>query len=159
VNTRIQKIMDLHGVSASEFADTIGVQRSNVTHVLHERNKPGILFITKILESFPEINAKWLLTGEGEMLEKTKSLPLKQPELFQSTDELRNPLSESSENCLSDKEKNILEDNKMNKFSPLTEERASKTDYSVSEKKEKPRSVEQIVVFYSDNTCKTYRPN
>jgi len=151
--------MDLRGVSSSEFADTIGVQRSNVTHVLHERNKPGLLFITKILESFPEINAKWLLTGEGEMLEKTKTPALKQTELFQNTEDKGIPLSGSTENPLSKKEKIISEENIMNDFSQLTKEKAAETNSSVSEKKDNVRSVEQIVVFYSDKTFKTYRPD
>jgi len=144
--------MNLRGVSASEFADTIGVQRSNVTHVLHERNKPGLQFITKILESFPEINAKWLLTGEGEMIEKTKQHTLKQTALFQNAEDIeKDPMPE--------KEKKITGENIINNFSPVTEKKSDKTDYSVSEKKEKDPSVEQIVIFYSDNTCKTYRPN
>jgi len=150
--------MNLHGVSASEFADTIGVQRSNVTHVLHERNKPGLQFIIKILESFPEINAKWLITGEGEMLEKNKALSLKQPELFQNTENIDNLLPKNSEIPLHDSKKRISGENEMIKDPPVTE---NKDDYaySVSEKKEKTRSVEQIVVFYSDNTCKTYMPS
>jgi len=150
--------MNLRGFSASEFADTIGVQRSNVTHVLHERNKPGLQFITRILESFPEINAKWLLTGEGEMLENTKQLSLRQTELFQNNDDIGSLLHESSENSLPEKEKKISEEKIINNFSLGTEEKAAETAYSVSEKKEKSRSVEQIVVFYSDNSFKTYRP-
>jgi len=151
--------MALHGFSASEFADTIGIQRSNITHVLHERNKPGLQFITKILESFPDINAKWLLTGEGEMIEKSESSALKQSSLFQNTEDIVSPLPGRSKNPLPEKEKRNQDEDIMNKFSHVTEKRAAETDYSVSEKKEKARSVEQIVVFYSDNTCKTYRPN
>lgn len=151
--------MNLHGISASEFADTIGVQRSNVTHVLHERNKPGLQFIIKILESFPEINAKWLLTGEGEMLEKNKDLSFNQTELFQNDDSIENKLPNNhSKIPLTVKEKSISVDNGIINNFPLTE---NKDDFvsSISEKKDKPRSVEQIVVFYSDNTCKTYKPS
>ncbi|MBK5202698.1 MAG: helix-turn-helix transcriptional regulator [Prolixibacteraceae bacterium] len=161
--------MNLRGISASEFADTIGVQRSNVTHVLHERNKPGLQFIVKILESFPEINAKWLLTGEGEMLEKNKALSLKQTELFQNTENIDNLLPENSEIPLPEKEKSISEENVIINNPPVTENKdesansvsENKDDSvsSVSEKKEKPRSVDQIVIFYSDNTCKTYSPS
>jgi len=154
--------MDLRGVSASEFADTIGIQRSNVTHVLHERNKPGLQFITKILESFPEINAKWLVTGEGEMLEKTKAPSLNQTTLFQNAEDedIVDSMPEHYEKSMPDKEKIISEENITNKHSSGPEEkRTAETNYSVSEKKEKVRSVEQIVIFYSDNTCKTYRPN
>ena len=60
--------MEYKGLSPSELADTIGVQRSNVTHVLHGRNNPSFPFISKLIETYPEINAKWLIIGEGDML-------------------------------------------------------------------------------------------
>ena len=69
MNTRIKRFMDHKGITSSELADSIGVQRSNVTHVLHGRNKPSFQFISKMLEKYPEINAKWLIMGDGDMLE------------------------------------------------------------------------------------------
>ena len=56
-------------MSASQFADEIGVQRSSVSHVLSGRNKPSLDFIIKIVAAFPEINSDWLLSGKGEILE------------------------------------------------------------------------------------------
>ena len=153
--------MNLRGISASEFADTIGVQRSNVTHVLHERNKPGLQFIIKILEAFPEINAKWLLTGEGEMLEKDKDSSLRENLLFQNSDNKDNTdnnLPKNSEINVSENQKSFSNENELIKNFPLSENKDSFAP-SVFDKKEKPRSVEQIVVFYSDNTCKTYKPS
>ena len=41
IKDRIQKIMDAEQLSAAKFADTVGVQRSLVSHILNERNKPG----------------------------------------------------------------------------------------------------------------------
>ena len=38
---RIKNFMEYKGISPSELADAIGVQRSNVTHVLKARNKPS----------------------------------------------------------------------------------------------------------------------
>ena len=68
---RIKKFMDYKGLSPSELADSIGVQRSNVTHVLKNRNKPSFQFIEKMLQVYPELNAKWLLLGVGTMLENS----------------------------------------------------------------------------------------
>ena len=65
---RIQQLIDLKGISGGELADKLGVQRSNVSHVLNGRNKPGAVFLEKLLQVFPELNARWLLTGEGNML-------------------------------------------------------------------------------------------
>jgi transcriptional regulator with XRE-family HTH domain len=60
---RIQQILQQHHITPSIFADKIGVQRSNVSHVLSGRSKPGLDFLEKILNTFPDIDAHWLITG------------------------------------------------------------------------------------------------
>ena len=73
---RIRLIMKSQNLSASEFADTIGIKRSNLSHVLSGRNKPSLDFLAKIIESFPKVNASWLITGEareGTFNENTNS--------------------------------------------------------------------------------------
>ena len=65
---RIEKIMELEQLSASKFADTIGVQRSNISHVLNGRNKPSLELVNKILDHFDQVNADWLLLGKGNMI-------------------------------------------------------------------------------------------
>ena len=62
---RIEKIMELEKLSASKFADAIGVQRSNISHILSGRNKPSLELVNKILDHFDKINADWLLLGKG----------------------------------------------------------------------------------------------
>lgn len=62
---RLQQIIDFYGLSASAFADKIGVQRSNISHILSGRNKPSLDFVMKTLSSFPEVDLYWLLNGKG----------------------------------------------------------------------------------------------
>jgi len=57
-------VIESHQLSAGAFADKIGVQRSNVSHVLSGRNKPGFEFLEKVLLAFPKVQAHWLLTGK-----------------------------------------------------------------------------------------------
>lgn len=66
--------MDYKSISAGELATLLEVQRSNISHVLNGRNMPGAAFIEKLLLSFPDIDARWLLTGKGEMIGKNESL-------------------------------------------------------------------------------------
>jgi len=63
INERIRLILKANNLTSSEFADKIGVKRSNLSHVLSGRNKPGLEFLSKIIESFPNVNASWLITG------------------------------------------------------------------------------------------------
>jgi transcriptional regulator with XRE-family HTH domain len=64
---RIKQYMDYKEISAGELAILLEVQRSNISHVLNGRNMPGASFIEKLLLNFPDLNARWLLTGVGEM--------------------------------------------------------------------------------------------
>jgi transcriptional regulator with XRE-family HTH domain len=72
IKDRIQKIMDAEQLSAAKFADTVGVQRSLVSHILNERNKPGTDIIIKILKTFPRLSADWLFLGVGAMYKNEK---------------------------------------------------------------------------------------
>lgn len=66
---RIKHYIEHKGISAGELAILLDVQRSNISHILNGRNKPGAVFIEKFLIAFPDLNARWLLTGEGKMNE------------------------------------------------------------------------------------------
>jgi transcriptional regulator with XRE-family HTH domain len=65
---RIKEYMDYKSISAGELATLLDVQRSNISHVLNGRNLPGASFIEKFLLSFPDLNARWLITGHGNMI-------------------------------------------------------------------------------------------
>ena len=63
IQERLLLVLKMHTLTPSAFADKIGVQRSNVSHVLSGRNKPSLDFLEKILIHFPRVNAHWLITG------------------------------------------------------------------------------------------------
>jgi transcriptional regulator with XRE-family HTH domain len=67
---RIKQYIEHKGITAGELAVILDVQRSNISHILNGRNKPGAAFIEKLLLVFPDLNARWLLTGEGIMNEE-----------------------------------------------------------------------------------------
>ena len=62
---RLQKIIDHYELSASAFAEKIGVQRSSISHLLSGRNKASLDFVLKIINTFPEVDLYWLLLGIG----------------------------------------------------------------------------------------------
>ena len=55
--------MKLNNLTASAFADEIGVQRSSMSHILSGRNKPSLELIQKVLSRFPKVSADWLIAG------------------------------------------------------------------------------------------------
>jgi transcriptional regulator with XRE-family HTH domain len=131
---QIQEILRREDLSSSQFADKIGVQRSSVSHVLSGRNKPGFDFINKILESFPGINAEWLITGIGEMYKQRRP----PEELFDG------PFSETSP----------AKDEP--KLSAKVESAGMKQDTNLH-KAVKKREVERVIVFYTDKTFREYQ--
>ena len=70
---RIRQIMEKEKLSASKFAEAIGVQRSNISHILSGRNKPSLELINKILDRFQDLNTDWLLLGKGQMTQAPNS--------------------------------------------------------------------------------------
>ena len=68
---RLENIMSFYGLSASSFADKIGVQRSSISHILSGRNKPSLEFVMKVLSPFPEVDLYWLLNGKGSFPKET----------------------------------------------------------------------------------------
>ena len=76
MNRRLQQFLELEQLKPAQFADIMGIQRSNVSHILSGRNKPGFDFIQKFLLKFPSVNPDWLLLGRGKPLrEQNTSAP------------------------------------------------------------------------------------
>ncbi len=131
---QIQEILRREDLSSSQFADKIGVQRSSVSHVLSGRNKPGYDFINKILDSFPGINAEWLITGLGEMYKQRRPVE----ELFEG------PFSETSPSP---------EEPKLSAKVETVSLRKEDDKRTIPEKKQ----VERVIVFYTDKTFREYQ--
>ncbi len=66
---RIEEIMRSEGLSAADFADKIGINRSGLSHIINGRNNPSLDFVMKIHNAFPSISLDWLLDGTGEPYE------------------------------------------------------------------------------------------
>lgn len=100
LKNRIIEIMENSGLTPSEFADKIEVQRSAISHITSGRNNPSLEFLIKIKNSFPEIDTDWLIFG----IEKEEEIEDKN--LENSTDKiLQASLFESEEKEISTEEK------------------------------------------------------
>ena len=157
---RIRKFMEYKGISPSELADSIGVQRSNVTHVLKNRNKPSFQFIEKILQVYPDLNAKWLLLGTGNMIESN----VKSRTLFDQLTDTKTPEIKKEEPKV--EEKTTISGNVVPeiKEQPVTSAQPLKEKLSTEQvvqdqffSQEKP--IERLIVFFKDQTFKVYYPS
>ncbi len=74
IETRLQQLIDALNISVLEFARQLGERRGEkVYHILHGRLKPRYDTIEKILTAYPQLNADWLLRGDGLMFKHLDS--------------------------------------------------------------------------------------
>ena len=152
---RLETIFEYYGLSASGFADKIGVQRSSLSHLLSGRNKPSLDFIMKIAEVFPEVDLYWILNGKGnfpksDSIEKEVLISDLTPSLF-SENKAEEVKSENQPDLFSTEP--TVEKNRVNETS---EENFSNTRNFETLKKDS--DIDRIVVFYKNGTFKNYLP-
>lgn len=141
---RLLKFIHSEGISSAKLAEKIGVQPSSISHILSGRNKPSFDFITKVLNSFPNLNSDWLIVGKGDMYKTVK-----QPTLFDSNANDAKPISsEKPSSDLNNPPKSI--DNIQ--IPPSDKDDVQSVIEKIGTK------IEKVVIFYSDKTFKEYSP-
>ena len=81
ITMRIENLIQSNELTASGFAEKIGVQRSSISNIISGRNKPSLEFLIKITEVFPETSLLELVYGGDSNISpssvaKTDSNPL-----------------------------------------------------------------------------------
>ena len=71
MDKRLQQFLDAENITQAQLADTLGVARAGISHILSGRNKPGFDFLEAMALHFPQISMDWLLTGKGRMYKDT----------------------------------------------------------------------------------------
>ena len=139
---RLEIILDFYSLSASGFADKIGVQRSSLSHLLSGRNKPSLDFILKIIEIFPEVDLYWILNGKGIFPKSDKN---EIPEIKKTS--IAHPLffdPKTSDDLFSETQNVISERNKIESENQNLEN----TNISKTQNFTNNRNIERIVIFY-----------
>ena len=75
MNKRLLQFLQAENISQSQFADTLGVARGGVSHILSGRNRPGYDFLESLLLHYPALNIDWVITGKGKMYKEDPSNP------------------------------------------------------------------------------------
>lgn len=135
---RITHLIHHQGLSSSQFADEIGVQRSSMSHILSGRNKPSLDFVQKILKRYTFLHTDWLLFGKEPMTKEIKQRSLFDPEVLPNKAEVADKSSKQPE---SDREK--VPANTKETEKPGT----------------KGKEVAFITIFYTDGSCTTFNHN
>ncbi|MES2662525.1 MAG: helix-turn-helix transcriptional regulator [Pseudomonadota bacterium] len=146
LNQKIKQILVEKQLSPSYFADEIGVQRSSISHILSGRNKPSFEIIQKIVKRFPDLGYEWLMddTNTIPMPKSNGSVP-NQHSFGQQSGTDMDELVEYKKAMLSDKSAKAILNSKTNGF-VVNSSMGGKT-------------VERILIFYSDKSFTEYSPS
>lgn len=138
---RFRYVMKVYNETPSSFADKIGVQRSSISHILSERNKPSLDFIQKILEHYPKVDAQWLINGKQSNQEQS----------IAATDQEQSNNKVKEEVVAEEPHNNPIEKKQID--TQLDESTNISSSLSTTKKK-----VDRIIVFYTDSTFETFNP-
>ncbi|MDD7454840.1 MAG: helix-turn-helix transcriptional regulator [Bacteroidales bacterium] len=137
MENRLQQFLAAENLTQAQFADSIGVGRASVSHILAGRNKPGYDFIERMASRYTEINLDWLITGKGKMYKKDRDVVMPaptEPALFQEEENAK--MSEPAEE------------------KPLEIEQQATDEQPDSFKLETTaeKKIARVIVFYDDGT-------
>ncbi len=176
IQDRIFLLVKTKNFTSAEFADAIGVQPSNISHIMSGRNKPSLDLVMKVLKKFPEIRSEWLINGVGSMTkdyglvnEEEKGKAEKKPINTIQQALLFDPVSESTSSKMQIEEQKgkieVVERAETEKEipeNPLFEEKLPENHHQERKKidphKNTLKKIEKIVVFYEDRTFREYCP-
>jgi len=136
---RIAHIIRAKNLTAAEFALRLGIQPSNISHLLSGRNNPSLDFVKKLKETFPEYSLDWIVLGRG---------PITVSEPFVTNTPVE-PVSLSSvqESSSETKAEGTLFDQSFEEESPTKLPQTFPT-----------ATLKQIIMVYSDNTFEQILP-
>ena len=75
MNKRLEQFLGAENITQSQFAETLGVAKASVSHILAGRNKPGFEFIESLARQYPNLNLEWLISGRGRMYKDSPDSP------------------------------------------------------------------------------------
>jgi transcriptional regulator with XRE-family HTH domain len=161
LSEKIELLIKRKQLSASQFADKLGIPRSSISHILSGRNKPSLDVVQKILRVFPEITAEDLLFEDrtlGALASVKESLTpsavtpsLFDPILPKPSESVKNNLPEQTivQSNLRKPKENGLTD----RTSAVSMPSPTSTHSAHLEKK-----IERVLIFYTDGTFSESKP-
>ena len=136
---RIAHIIRAKNLTAAEFALRLGIQPSNISHLLSGRNNPSLDFVKKLKETFPEYNLDWIIFGRGPITVSEPFAPVTPIELVAPATVHVNPEESVVEETLFEQTKVDETPTEIPQPSPIV-------------------TLKQIILVYSDNTFEQISP-
>lgn len=147
----LQKLINKTGLSQTDFAHKIGVNRATISQILSGRNKKASLdVIGKIRKAYPFITYEWLIDGTGDLAAMFSKATNTAPSLFGS------PPVQKRANAPDDDI--TSEEIKKRTGTPATTEVIStkENDDNLSSAALNGKEIDRIIFFYKDGSFQIY---
>lgn len=132
--------MQSENITAGKLAEMIGVQPSAISHVMSGRNKPGFDFLAGLFNKFPNLNPRWMIIGEGNMTLTFDG------SFYQQKENESHVTINTSPDLLSEPSSSIdIEPPRSTSFGDTHMRPAGRS-----------KSIERIVIFYTDGTFSSH---
>lgn len=142
---RIEEIMKKEQLSPALFAESIGIQRSALSHILNGRNNPSLDVVMKIHQRYNYINLEWLLYGKGAMTSQEVTKEGLQPSLFDE-----NAINVSGDTIGNEYRKEIA-----SKTVEVAPKEIVREEIRYIERPQ--RKITEIRIFFDDNTFEIFK--
>jgi transcriptional regulator with XRE-family HTH domain len=157
LSAKIELLIQTKKLSASQFADTLGIPRSSISHILSGRNKPSLDVVQKILIAFPEIPAEELLDDKRDLSISTPA-PKAAPSPIASTPSLFDAVTPSAPESPRNisPEQTIVQSNlrRPRESNP----KASQPVAAPAPTTHLAKKIERVLIFYTDGTFSESKP-
>lgn len=70
ISLRLKQFCDTQKITQYRLGKQANIPLGSLTRFWAGKGEPSADVLARIVEAYPEINIRWLLTGKGEMLEK-----------------------------------------------------------------------------------------
>ena len=145
IKDRISHILRAKNLTATQFAELMQIQPSNVSHLLSGRNKPSLDFLIKLKEVFPEYNYEWIILGKKPITTNDSNIISKESVFDKVEITQHNENVEDTENVIVSKSHDLdTNDNPVDSLIPKITNNSSSS------------SLKQIIYVYDDHTFEVY---
>jgi transcriptional regulator with XRE-family HTH domain len=152
---RIRQIIDFTGLSNKDFADSIDVAPAIISHILSGRNKASLHIVQQITNVYTNVNLMYLLNGDGGLIKESEA----NPKQLSSYDEGIRPVEAPTGAPVPKKEDSRPKptiNKEQNNANSQGEDQLTNVYTNVNHKK--GRSIERVIIFYSDKSMEEYKP-
>lgn len=110
MNSRLSQFLSAENLTQAQFADSIGVGRASISHIMSGRNKPSYEFLAAMMAHYPEVNYEWLILGKGKMYRSSAKSSDTTPSVSLATasSDLLFPAEFGGENSSEDENQNLV---------------------------------------------------